>query len=96
MKQISFLLAVSAVALVGCQRDDSAMQGELTEIKSDLAEIKGMLAKGGAAGAGRPTPERPQRPQPEPNAVYSMPIDGDPYRGEKTAKVTVVEAFEFA
>ncbi len=35
-------------------------------------------------------------PEPDPAAVYSIPIDGDPYKGEKDAKVTVVKAFEFA
>jgi len=37
-----------------------------------------------------------QPPEPDPDAVYSMPVDGDPFKGEKHARVTVVKAFEFA
>lgn len=34
--------------------------------------------------------------EPDPSAVYSMPIEGDPFKGERNAPVTVVKAFEFA
>ena len=33
---------------------------------------------------------------PDPNAVYSVPIDGDPVSGPTTALVTIVEGAEFA
>jgi len=102
MKRLGLLLAASSVAAMGCQRDDTAMQGELEDIKKDLGEIKEMLksgagagARGGAAGAGAKQ-QRPQRPRPNPGDVYSVPVAGAPYKGAKDAKVTVVKAFEFA
>jgi len=42
-------------------------------------------------------PPRPQLPQePDTKTVYAVPIDGDPYVGPETAKVTLVEASDFA
>jgi protein-disulfide isomerase len=38
--------------------------------------------------------EEPQ--EPDPNVVYAVPIAGDPHSGPEHAKVTLVEAFEFA
>ena len=41
--------------------------------------------------------KRPQRPnRPDPKTVYSVPVDGDAYDGPKLAKVTIVEASDFA
>ncbi len=34
--------------------------------------------------------------EPDPNQVYAVPIEGDPFAGAENAKVTLVEAFEFA
>ena len=90
-----FLSLAVVFAAGGCQRDDGALQGELASIKSDVAEIKGMLAKGGGP-AGQPQPQRPQRPQPNPGDTYSVPVAGAPFKGPEDAKVTVVKAFEFA
>lgn len=94
MKRIGLLIASGAVAF-GCQRDDTAIKEELADIKTDLADIKETLKSGnGRAAAARP--QRPQRPRPKPNEVYAAPIAGAPYEGPKDAKVTIVEAFEFA
>ena len=39
----------------------------------------------------------PPRPEgPDPSVVYSIPIAGDPWKGAKDARVTIVEAGEFA
>ncbi len=38
---------------------------------------------------------RPAKRTPDPNAVYSMPIDGDPFVGPKVAKVTMVKGYDF-
>ena len=37
----------------------------------------------------------PQRKQPSSTAVYSMPIDGDPFIGPEFAKVTIVKGYDF-
>lgn len=93
------LFLLSAVAVFGCQRDDSPLRKELADMKADLSEIKTLIKdmpKGAAPGPGANRPQRPQRPTPQPNSVYSVDINGSPYKGAKDAKVTIVEAFEFA
>ena len=91
------LFLLSAVAVFGCQRDDAPLRKEVADLKAGqdkiLEAIKNM-PKGAAAGAARP--QRPQRPRPDAKSVYSVNIAGAPYKGAKDAKVTVVEAFEFA
>jgi protein-disulfide isomerase len=89
--------AALSFALAGCQRDDTPLRKELADIKSDLSDIKTLVKKGGGQGArGRARPPRPQRPHPDPKAVYSVPIEGAPYEGAKDAKVTIIKAFDFA
>lgn len=39
---------------------------------------------------------RPTRPRPDAASVYSVDIQGAPARGAQNAKVTIVQAFEFA
>lgn len=92
------LFLLSAVAVFGCQRDDSPLRKEITDLKAGqkdiLAAIQTMPKTAPGPGANRP--QRPQRPTPQPNSVYSVDINGAAYKGAKDAKVTVVEAFEFA
>ncbi len=38
----------------------------------------------------------PRPPEPDTKTVYSVPIDGDPFIGPAVAKVTIVEASDFA
>lgn len=91
------LFLLSAVAAFGCQRDDAPLRKEIADLKAGqdkiLAAIEKMPKGGGAAAA---RPQRPQRPRPDANSTYSVSIAGAPYKGAKDAKVTVVEAFEFA
>jgi hypothetical protein len=37
-----------------------------------------------------------EKVEPDPAAVYAVPIDDDPWVGAEHARVTLVEAFEFA
>jgi protein-disulfide isomerase len=100
------VLAVAALSLaggIGCQKDDRSMETALQRIDDRLAKMEAQLARAaparaGAAAAGPGAPSRrPARPPgPAPEAVYSVPIDGAPFVGAKDARVTVVEAFEFA
>ena len=45
-------------------------------------------------------PSRPQLPprptEPDTKAVYAVPVEGDPFVGPAAAKVTLVEASDFA
>jgi protein-disulfide isomerase len=96
------ITAIAAIALAAaagaCQRDDASIKDKLDQIDKRLASIEGTIARVGIAGgrgaAGQP--QQRQRPQPRPNETYSVPVDGAPIKGSKTAKVTVVKAFEFA
>ncbi len=83
--------------MLGCQRDDSAVMAELKKMNETLSEIKkNTEGGGGRAGAAAKRPQRPQRPRPKPGDTYSVPVAGSPFKGAAAAKVTIVEAFEFA
>ncbi len=88
--------AVSLLAL-GCQKTGSAgLEEKLESIDKRLSGIEAKLEKGVPAAAGKRGAKRPSRPRPNPKDVYSVPIEGAAYVGAKHAKITVVEAFEFA
>jgi len=79
------------LAASGCQRDgDVQIEKKLDEIGKRLEEIDRKLAGGTAARM----PARP--PGPDPKAVYAVPIEGSPFTGPAHAKVTLVEAYDFA
>jgi protein-disulfide isomerase len=86
-----FVFASSFALVAACQpvADDSVSK-KLDEINKKLDA----LDKKVAAGPQRPMPQQPAGP--DPNTVYSVAIDGAPFKGPKHAKVTIVEAFEFA
>lgn len=91
------LFLLSALTVFGCQRDDSPLRKEVADLKAGQDEIKDLLKNmPKTAGPGANRPQRPQRPTPQPNSVYAVDINGSPYKGAKDAKVTIVEAFEFA
>lgn len=95
MKRIGLLL-LSAATVFGCQRDDSPLRKEIADLKSGQKDILEALKNVKTAAPGANRPQRPQRPRPKPEAVYSVNIKGAPFIGAKDAKVTIVEAFEFA
>ncbi len=79
----------------GCQKEDAATKERLDKILSRLDDLEKKVDKA-AAGRGAAAPSGPQPGRPDPSAVYSVPIDGDPVDGPANAKVTIVEAAEFA
>ena len=91
------LLLLSAVTVFGCQKpDDKPLRKEIEALKKGQKDILAKLDKVATGRPGANRPQRPQRPRPQPNSVYSVNIDGSPFKGAKDAKVTIVEAFEFA
>ena len=93
MRMGLFFLTAAGLLLPGCTRDPDLKLGEkLDKIIKQNDEILDQMKKGG----GRPGGNRPQRPRPSPTEVYAVPIEGAPMVGKKDAKVTIVEAFEFA
>ncbi len=59
------------------------------------------MVGGGAPGVRRPAdqiaaqPQRPQRQQEDPKAVYRVPVDDSPVKGPADALVTIVESSDF-
>jgi hypothetical protein len=81
-------------SLMACERVDTASTAKkLDEIDNRLAKIEQLMERGGGA-PGAAVPQRP--PGPDASEVYAVPIEGAAYKGPAHAKVTVVEAFEFA
>jgi len=101
-KGLLFLVSVAVAGLGGCQRDELGAREKIHAIEKRLDSIEQALSKGarpaaagrGAEGARRPRAERP--PGPNPEDVYAVPVEGSPFEGPENAKVTMVEAFEFA
>ncbi len=95
---IGALSGILVLATVACTRDSDAVLAELKKTNERLGSIEDKLA---ALGRARPQGARggkQQRPtRPKPGVLYSVPVnDNDAYRGGKHAKVTIVEAFEYA
>ena len=91
---------------MGCSKDqidpelEKRIISKLDSIEKRLDGIEkgGGARAGGAAERGRGKQgQRPERPPgPDPKLTYAVPIDGSTTLGPKFAKVTLVDAFEFA
>lgn len=101
MHRLALVLAAAAFALTACNKADKRTPPPATEGKpadsGDLAKKVKKLEKRIAKienvlkQAGVPLDE------PDPDVAYAVPIGpNDPIEGPPTAKVTIVEAFEFA
>lgn len=86
--------AVVSLAVMGCTRDDDSVKEKLESIDKRLEGIERALARGAGAGARGGQRQRPRGP--DPSTVYAVPVADSAWEGTKDAKVTVVEAFEFA
>lgn len=92
MKQTVLAAGVALAVAAACQPvADESVSKKLDEINKKLDALDKKVA------AGPQRPNMPQQPSgPDPNTVYSVAVDGSPFKGPKHAKVTMVEAFEFA
>lgn len=89
-------LAGVALALAGCQQDNSDVVKKLDEISKKLDKLN---ANGGIGGTapGQPAQQaRAARPGPDPAKTYGFPVDDMPAVGNPGALVTVVKAYEYA
>jgi len=95
---VLFVASLVSLGLLACQKADDAVVKKLDEISKKLDKLDAIEQKLAAGGA-RPAAARPAGPQPgrpDPSAVYAVPIGGAPFKGAANAKITMVEAFEFA
>ena len=69
--------------LKSLRKDVDALKEGVKAIQSDLQEIKSLLRA------------RPTAAAPAPDQEFVMSIDGVPFKGEKTAKVTIVEFSDY-
>ena len=96
-KGFVYLTGAMIALATGCQPADDGTAAKLDETITRLSAIEHKLdQQRAAAPAGRaPTPARPNRPTP--GVVYQVPVHpDDAFRGGAAAKVTLVQAFEFA
>jgi len=96
------LLSALGLALPSCTRDDTQVAEKLDQLikmqqeQGDLIKQIASAPRGAAPAArGAAGAQQAPRKRPEPGAVYAVPSDGA-YLGVKDAKVTIVDAFEFA
>jgi len=97
-KQVKHLsiaaIATSLILAAGCHKaQDNDKLDKLAEKLEAMDKKLDRIAAAPRAGAAK----RPQRKRPTAGQLYAIPVsDDDAYRGGKRAKVTVVEAYEFA
>jgi len=74
----------TATAAPAAPADVKALKKQVKRMDRRLKKIEKLLAQ-----------YLNQPPEPDPKAVYSVPVEGDPYKGAKNAPVTVIKGFEF-
>jgi hypothetical protein len=88
----SLVLLAAVLPLIACTTDTSKIDQRLDKIEKLIAAQCG---GGGRAGA-NPGQQRPPRPEPDRAKTYAIPIDNDAFDGPADAKVTIVEASDYA
>lgn len=96
MRSIPILL-FTALTGVACQKaHDDRLEKKMDTMLTRMEAMEKRLDTMAANRPAGPAAGQPRRP--DPNTTYAVPVDPqrDPVRGAKHAKVTIVEAFEFA
>jgi hypothetical protein len=91
MKDFSPLLVV--LALAACQSDTKNLNDKIDKLDKKLDVL---IAQGGRGGGNNAGAQRPSRPEPDRTKTYAVSIEGDPFVGPADAKVTLIEAFDYA
>jgi len=96
MNRTSLILAASVLAALGCRKvSDDESSEKLDKILSRLDAMDKKLDQIGQGRAAAAAAQRP--PEPDPRSTYAVPVtEADHPRGPATAKVTIVEAADFA
>lgn len=88
----TFTILVAALALSACQSDTKNLNDKIDKLDK---KIDMLIAQGGRGG-GNAGAQRPSRPEPDRTKTYAVSIEGDPFIGPADAKVTLIEAFDYA
>ena len=89
MKLFTILLAT--LVLAACQNDTKNLNDKIDKMDKKLDAI--LAQRGGGGGA---APQRPARAEPDRSKTYAVSIENDPFDGPADAKVTLIEAFDYA
>jgi hypothetical protein len=88
------LLLAALMPVAACQADQKNLNDRMERIEKKLDAL---IASGGARGGGPgAAPQRPQRPEPDRSKTYAVSVENDPIEGPADAKVTLIEAFDYA
>jgi protein-disulfide isomerase len=86
---------LAATAVSACETASSGnTEAKLDDIVARLDKLETDLKA--APAAGRAAPQRQRPAGPDASKVYAVPVEGAPAKGPAHAKITLVEAFEFA
>ena len=80
---------------MACPADTKNINDRMERIEKKLDAIIAQGGRGGAA-AGAAGQQRPARPEPDRSKTYAVSVEGDPFIGPADAKVTLIEAFDYA
>jgi hypothetical protein len=97
MKRLISVMAAAGLvaAAVGCRREASDVDEKLDKVIAKLDSLDKKLDQVGQRGAAGARPQAPA--EPDPRSIYAVPVAENDYpKGPPTAKVTVVEAADFA
>jgi len=95
---VAFMASLLVVSAAACAKQDEQTQRKLDYLIGKVDTLEKKLASGaiGRPAAGQPG-QQPQRPRgPDPTTVYAVDVTGAAFEGPERAKITVVEAFDFA
>ncbi len=99
MKKLPLLLLTAGLATTAaCQQDTKNTERKIDDLTKAVAALDQKVSAI-QAGMGRmgQAPAQPQRrPEPDPNDVYAVPVDGDPFVGPADALVTIVKGSDYA
>jgi hypothetical protein len=90
-KLAAFAIVVLAAA---CQPDTKNMERKIDALTQKVDQL---LRQGPGAGApAGGAAGRPPRVEPNPAKTYAVSIEGDHFEGPADAKVTIIEAYDYA
>ena len=91
----ALVLVVAAAVRAASARFDE-QQRDLDEQQRTIAQLDRKVDSLGAAASRASSHQRSCRPDPSPDIVFAVPIDGNPVDGPSDALVTIVVGYEYA